>query len=90
MATLIAVQLETNHFNRDGCAWYAYFDGEPDVQALRADPAFQAEVRRLVHEDGASLGLLNDSDFDEVLDEEAPTNLSRHAGLRRYFLDGAA
>ena len=90
MANLIAVQLETNHFNSDGCAWYAYFDGEPDVQALRADPVFQAEVRRLVNENGAPLGLLNDSDFNVVLDEEAPTDLSHHAGLRRYYLDGAA
>ena len=68
-----------------GSAWSNVRRAEALPAAGKVSP-----TPRPFNENGAPLGLLNDSDFNVVLDEEAPTNLSRHAGLRRYYLDGAA
>jgi hypothetical protein len=88
MANLVAVQLETCHANTDGCGWYAYFDGEPDVITLRKSKSFRKQVLKAVKDNGAPLGLLNDDDFETVLDEEVPNDLSRHTGLKRWYLGG--
>jgi len=89
LAKLVAVQLETNHDNADSTAWYAYFDGEVDTEgAWQGAPAYvaglRAALRRAASADGAPLGL----EFDGP-PAEAPSALSRHAGLRRYRVAAA-
>lgn len=82
MANLVYVQLETLDDNPGAVGWYAYFDGEPDVDDL--DRAF--EDRGKVGP--AALG------WDEITYEnargEVPNPLSRHAGLRRWFVANAS
>lgn len=80
MANLIYVNLEVCHANTDGSAWYAYFDGKPsyeDIQQAQTDESLRAK---------APLGLEAD-----VLGEgeEAPTPLSEHAGMHRFYVGGA-
>jgi hypothetical protein len=74
LAQLVYVQLETSDYNPDGVAWYAYFDGEPTKDEL--GKVF--DNKTLV--DGAPLGYeLEDA-------EELPSPLSKHTGLRRYYV----
>lgn len=88
MPNLIAVQLETSHDNHDGTAWYAYFDGELSAGrlggALTGVALFQSDLEYAAESDGAPLGL----EFDGP-PVEAPSALSRHAGLRRYRVAAA-
>lgn len=79
MAKLVSVKLETNDWNPDGVAWFAYFEGEPTEDEL--DPERVFADRSLV--EAASLGWDLD---DDTPAEECPTDLSRRAGLRRYFV----
>jgi hypothetical protein len=82
MVKLIAVQLETCHHNNDGTAWYGYFDGEID----NVEP-YKEEIRQKAKSDGAPLGC--DFENDEEL-EPVPNLLSKHTGLFRYYVAGAA
>jgi hypothetical protein len=75
---LVAVQLETCHANHDATAWYAYYNG-PVGYHLRD------EVEAAAKKDGAPLGL----DFEADSVEEVPNALSKHAGLKRYYVGGA-
>ncbi len=78
MANLICIQLETNHFNRDGSAWYAYFDGEPTE-----------EDHQKVFDDKSKVvngGCLGCSGEIEGPPQEDSTPLSEYAGLRRYYV----
>lgn len=76
-AKLVAVQLETCHANNDATAWYAYYDGP-------AGDFDRTAIERAAEKDGAPLNC----DFDND-PEEAPNALSRHAGLRRYWVASA-
>ena len=73
-AKLLTVQLETNHHNSDGVAWYAYFDGKPNLKELK-----QVYKQESLWEK-APLGREN------CPAEEAPNLLSAGAGLRRYLV----
>ncbi len=83
-AKLVAVQLETCHHNTDGTAWYAYYDGEPELvfETDEAMTAWQEEVEAAAKKDRAPLGLT----FEDAGQDEAPNALSEHAGLRRYLV----
>ncbi len=81
---LVAVRLETCHANTDGTAWYAYFDGV-DLADLQTRSSFWRKIMRAAAKaDGAPLGV----DFEEP--EEVPNELSKHAGLKRYYVGGAS
>lgn len=84
MPKLIAVQAETCHHNPDGIAWYAYYDGEPELVfgTDEAESAFKAEIGSAAKKDGAPMGL----EFEDAGQDEAPNALSEHAGLRRYLV----
>lgn len=84
MAKLIAVQAETCHHNPDGIAWYAYYEGEPELvfETDGAEAAFKAEIEAAAKKDGAPMGL----EFEGSGQDEAPNALSEHAGLRRYLV----
>lgn len=85
-AKLIAVQLETCHHNKDATAWYAYYEGELDTEALTGDDAlaeeWKKEVREAAKKDGAPLGL----QFEDSGQDEVPSPLSEAAGLYRYLV----
>jgi hypothetical protein len=83
MAKLIWVQLETCHANRDGTAWYAYFEGEPTEAELEVGAVFAD--RDLVEE--APLGWDDEDEYN--VPEEVPNPLAEYAGLRRYYVAGA-
>lgn len=83
-AKLIAVQLETCHHNKDATAWYAYYEGEPDL-AFEDDAeaeAWKKDVREAAKKDGAPLGL----QFEDSGQDEVPSDLSEAAGLHRYLV----
>lgn len=84
MAKLIFVQLESCHANSDGVAWYAYFEGEPTADETGVPAVFADESIR----EGGPLGWDGDDEYDTV-PEEVPNPLSKHAGLRRYFVSPA-
>lgn len=80
MAKLVYVQLETVEENRAGVAWYAYFEGEPDSDDLDQvfdDPSKVCE---------AHIG--PDFTYEEYR-QEVPNPLSKHAGLRRWYVSAA-
>jgi hypothetical protein len=77
-ANLVAVQLEANHANTDGSAWYAYFSG--DVGEDFVDDALINEIEDSVKGSGVPLGI-EIEDFEEV-----PSELSKYAGLKRYYV----
>ncbi len=77
MAKLVAVQLETCHANQDSTAWYAYFEAEGTFDLSK----FRTKIKDASKKDGAPVGV-------EMADdpEEAPNALSRHTGLRRFYV----
>jgi hypothetical protein len=80
MVKLVAVQLETCHANTDGTAWYAYLT-EPTTLW---DELFE-EIEDAAEKDGAPVGIeIEENDIEEV-----PNALSRHAGLRRFYVGAA-
>jgi len=84
MAKLVMVKLETCHANSDGCAWYAYFEGEPSGGELEVGAVF-ADVQLV---ESASLGWDSDGEYGEE-PEEVPNLLSKAAGFRRYYVSPA-
>jgi hypothetical protein len=81
---IIAVQLEACHANPDGSAWYAYCDGPlEDLTPLIGEDGIAAEIEDLVGKSGVPLGI-DCEDWDEV-----PSELSKHANLRRYYVGAA-
>ncbi len=80
-AKLIAVQLETQSGAE---AWYAYYDGEPDLafEEDSAAEAWKAEVTAAAKEGGSAPGA--GLDFDNVEQDEVPGALSMATGTRRY------
>ena len=78
---LVAVQLETCHANTDGTAWYAYFTGEFPEDNFK----ILKEIEKAAKEDGAPLGV----EIEEDSVEEVPNALSKHTGLRRYYVGAA-
>jgi len=78
VAKLVYVQLETNHANTDSVAWYAYFVGAPSEEEL-ANCLDYEDVR-----ESAPLGAEPCEDPEEV-----PNLLSKHTGLRRFFVANA-
>ncbi len=86
MPKLVAVQLETCHANSDGTAWYGYFTGPVEFEeedTLPADESVIEEVEAAVEKSSDPLSI-------EVEDwEEVPNALSRHTGLRRYYVGAA-
>jgi hypothetical protein len=80
MPKLVAVQLETCHANTDGTAWYAYLDGPTTLWA-----EMLLEIEEAAKKDGAPLGV----EIDEDSIEEVPNSLSRHTGLKRYYVGAA-
>jgi len=82
---LVAVQLETNHWNTDSVAFYAYFRQEPAEQDWR-----EAEDS-LSDPDGEHHGPLGLESAEPWQNrEEVPNRLSQTTGLRRFFLGGAS
>jgi hypothetical protein len=84
VAKFIAVQLESCHANTDGDAWYLYVEGSlVDYVDEVGSEALSTEIEDLVEQVGAPLGI-EVEDFEEV-----PTPLSKHTGLRRYYVGAA-
>lgn len=75
----VHAQLETNHHNGAGSAFYAYFSQEPSEE----------DWREAVQEgsEGERLGLVDPAEWGDR--EEVPTPFSARTGLRRYYLGGA-
>ena len=78
------MKLETCHANSDGVAWYAYFEGDPTEDELTVEAVFEDEEVR----EGGPLGWDSEDEYDTEA-EEVPDRLSKHAGLRRYFVSPA-
>jgi hypothetical protein len=81
MKHLVTVQLETNHANSDGVAWYAYFSEKPTGEDLEFVFDYPDKI----------VDTALDWDFEEVGFEavEIPNLLSKHAGLHRYYVADA-
>ncbi len=88
-AKLVMVQAEDVKFAQ-GFGWFAYYDAElvlpePDEDE-EAVEGFQTEVELAVKASGSQHGV--DWCLDEDHPEEVPNELSRRAGLRRYYVAG--
>ena len=81
---LVALQLETCHANTNGTAWYAYVEGEgtPSQAQSLAGEAYQGHDADRVENAPLSAEFVADP-------EEVPNALSRHTGLRRYYVAAA-
>lgn len=78
---LVAVQLETCHAERRAVAFYAYFRQEPDE-------ADWEDALEAADEAPAPLSLNPADQWEDR--EEVPNHLSQAAGMKRFYLGGAA
>lgn len=78
---IIDLQLETHHENNDAVAWYAYVEtSEPKVNLGALESA-------LINFEAEEFGVDNEGEDPLEYDlEEKPNKLSRHTGLRRFYV----
>ena len=84
---LIYIQLETCHVNRDGCAWYAYFNNyrrltNKEVEKAIVDEVYKQATGSDNKFDKAPLGFQLETDSIE----EVSNLLSQHTGIYRFYV----